>query len=641
MILGRIRNLRRLRVLLISLTIVAAAVTPARAASSPPGLPSEKAAWIQVRSAHFTFYSNASEKQTRKIVTSLERFRAMLSVFHAQFAVDPPRPTLIYVFKTEEEYAPYKRDLETRPGKVRVGGYFLPREEANYVTLEAIWGEDASRIVFHEFLHQFISVNLPHVPLWFNEGMAEYYSTFRGDEDSAKVGLPLAGHLAWLSQNPLIPLRDLFRLDHDSPEYKDGDRAGTFYAESWALVHYLLNGPAQRRQQVGPFLDSLLDGTPLDDAFRASFQTGYDGLEGELRTYVRGRAFGYANVDFAEGLKVDTAVQVTPMERDEALSRLGDLLAHLGPERSEDAIRHCRAALQINPKSAPAEAGIGFAEASRGNYEAAAAHYQTAAELDPGNHLYPYLRAVSLLGKLPGGRIVGSAGAGIAPEDLEKVRDLLQRTIERRPDFAEAYVDLGATYVGAEGTVDAGIAALEKARSLLPSRMDVVANLAALYLQKGDREQAGNLVENVLERSGDSTMTRWARLALENYDAVHAPANVTPDGPALEERKAGFEERKRRTVEFLEKLLEEATDPQARKVLEERLRLARESVDYPGQVEAFNQAVDRANHKDYQGAMGILEKILPEIRDEELEQRTRELLERLKEDAKRFGKPSK
>ena len=48
----------------------------------------------------------------------------------------------------------------------------------------------------------------------------------------------------------------------DSPLYNEGDRRGVFYAESWALVHYLLIGNPQRKGQLGAYLQKYADGVP-------------------------------------------------------------------------------------------------------------------------------------------------------------------------------------------------------------------------------------------------------------------------------------------------------------------------------------------------------------------------------------------
>src|SRR5262249_26388543 len=53
--------------------------------------------------------------------------------------------------------------------------------------------EDETRATFqHELTHHFMRQSLSHLPIWLNEGMAEFYSTLRADEGKVFVGSPLA-----------------------------------------------------------------------------------------------------------------------------------------------------------------------------------------------------------------------------------------------------------------------------------------------------------------------------------------------------------------------------------------------------------------------------------------------------------------
>src|SRR5207247_9505673 len=160
---------------------------------------------------------------------------------------------------------------------------------------------------------------------------------------------------AFLGAHPMMPLKDLFEVDRDSPEYNEADRMGILYAESWAVVHYLLNGNAELRPKVGAFLDSLREAKALEEAFRASFQMDFSPLGMKVRDYIAHGRFPYTTVNFGEALKVDTSMRIERMERDEVLARLGDLLVRLGPDRAADAALHFREALRLNPKSASAE----------------------------------------------------------------------------------------------------------------------------------------------------------------------------------------------------------------------------------------------------------------------------------------------
>src|SRR5258705_6509810 len=75
----------------------------------------ETDAWIQIKTAHFVFYSNTSEKRTLELGRRLERFRAALARFNKKFRIDPPVTTSIYVFKNDLSLTPYKIRFNGRP----------------------------------------------------------------------------------------------------------------------------------------------------------------------------------------------------------------------------------------------------------------------------------------------------------------------------------------------------------------------------------------------------------------------------------------------------------------------------------------------------------------------------------------------
>ena len=226
------------------------------AATAEASLPPEKDDWIQIETAHFTIFSNAPEKRALDLGKSLERFRAVLSAFQSNLQIDSPQPNLIFIFRNKESFNSY--NLRVGGKLAEVSGMFHAGWDANYITMTAIWNEDPRPTIYHEFTHQFINNNLSVVPAWFNEGLAEYYSTFVGDERQASIGRPVAGHVQWLSFHSLIPLKLLLEQDYNPDIYTEVTRGGTFYAQSWALVHYLLaNGP-DRRGQAGKFLDGII-----------------------------------------------------------------------------------------------------------------------------------------------------------------------------------------------------------------------------------------------------------------------------------------------------------------------------------------------------------------------------------------------
>ena len=213
--------------------------------------------WIQVRSKNFFLIGNASEKDIRKVATRLEQFRETFRLVFNKSNLTSPIQTNVVVFKSDSSYKPFKPKRADGKTDNFVAGYFMPGEDVNYITLSTE-GEDADTFgtIFHEYVHFIVNTNFgkSEVPPWFNEGLAEYYQTFQIEDDQkVKLGLPQSGHLALLQQAPMVPLEQLFRITNYQLHQTGDHSRSIFYAESWALIHYLLQ--SGKTEGLGKFLD--------------------------------------------------------------------------------------------------------------------------------------------------------------------------------------------------------------------------------------------------------------------------------------------------------------------------------------------------------------------------------------------------
>ncbi|HWN43288.1 MAG TPA: hypothetical protein VNW71_13765, partial [Thermoanaerobaculia bacterium] len=292
-------------------------------------LPADADAWIRLDSEHFTLFANAGERPTRRLAADLERLRATLAQLDPDLKLSSPSPTFLFVFKDGRALSPYRLVFEGKP--VDVGGYFLARPEANYVAINADPRGDARSIVYHEYLHYVLRNNYPGLPLWLHEGMAQLYSTFDTNGAEARIGRPIEDHARWLRSNPLLPVSELFALDAHSRDYHKGARRSVFYAQTWALAHYLLVGNPGRRDLTLRYLRTLSRGEPAGEAFGGE-------LDAELRAYVKRGVF--THIAAPAGAVAESGLRVAPLPRADLLARLGLLLSFLDPSRKADAEEH-------------------------------------------------------------------------------------------------------------------------------------------------------------------------------------------------------------------------------------------------------------------------------------------------------------
>lgn len=569
------------------------------------GLPSPKEEWIEVRTANFTLFSSAGEKSTRRIGADLERLRGALAQLSPGLALQSPYPTYIFVFKNRYSLQPYQRLYEGKP--LSSDGYFLSRNGGNYVAINGDPRGDQRGIVYHEYLHYVARNNYGDLPLWLNEGLAEFYSTFEVDGDQAKIGIPLPDHVAWLRGNELIPLAQLFAVDEQSKEYNESTRRGTFYAESWALVHYLLSSGPERRRQAGDYLLQAQGGAPGLQAFQQAFGADLAGLERELRTYVKSYNFNISRVTIQPEASLN--MEVRSMARPDVLFRLGDLLANLDDDHHRAAAEeYFRTALEAQPNHGPSLAGLGELAELAGRPEEARSYYEKAAGLSPDDFRVQYLYAKSHLD-------------GPEPRSLRKAREALSRVVALRSDFGEAWASLGYTYQEEEEITEEAVRILETARRLLPSRTDVAYNLAIVYARTGRKQQAEDLIEKVLVPRDKPGMIANAREAILNQD--HRQAEDLIEQEKLEE-----------ALPILEQVRDRTSDPEKRRTLELRIYEVRRALDFNRFVDRYNEAVTLANKGDVKGAVAILEPLAETTQDFAQAERARSLLEQLKEPEK-------
>src|SRR5258708_35858147 len=127
----------------------------------------------------------------------------------------------------------------------------------------------------------------------------------------------------------MLPLRTLFQVDQHSPYYNERDKQSVFYAESWALMHYLILGnEGKRLPQLGKFITLLNANTPMEKAFQEAFQVSFESMEKELREYIKRDKYSVMTGHFESKLEVDKEMQTAPITEAEALGYLGDLLLH-------------------------------------------------------------------------------------------------------------------------------------------------------------------------------------------------------------------------------------------------------------------------------------------------------------------------
>lgn len=443
---------------------------------------SVKEKWTLVKSKNFTLVGNASEKDIRQVATRLEQFRNVFARLFTKAQFNAPAPTTVIVFKSDGAYKPYKPLYNGKPSNV--AGYFQPGDDVNYITLTSERREENPfGVIFHEYTHLLVQNNMSNVPAWFNEGLAEFYSTFEVSDGDRKVmlGKPIASHV-YLLRERFIPLQDLFRVDHNSPIYNERDKSSIFYAEAWAFLHYLqLGNKGARAKQLSPFINSLSSGASLETSFQKAFQTDFKTMEKELSQYVRNNSYPVENFSFDERLTFDAQMEAKSITDAEATAYLGDLLLHIN--RLDDAEKVLTQALALDASSTLAQTALGMVRVRQHRFDDAREFLQRAVAADSKNYLAHYYYAYALSRE---GMDANQMVFGYSTERAAEMRAELRKAIALAPQFAESYHLLAFINLITNSDLDEGVALMKRALALSPGRQEFNFMLAQIYLRKRD-----------------------------------------------------------------------------------------------------------------------------------------------------------
>ncbi|HXD34138.1 MAG TPA: tetratricopeptide repeat protein [Pyrinomonadaceae bacterium] len=464
-----------------------------------------KDAWVSVRSKNFFLIGNASEKEIRQVAERLEQFREVASHLFAQANLNSPIPTRVVVFKNDNSYRPFKPNAHT-------AGYFQPGPDVNYITLKTEVGDDQNPfgVIFHEYMHLLINNTSANVPTWFNEGLAEYYSTLAmSDDQKVVLGKPIPQHVYLLRDAKFLPLRTLFRVDQDSPHYHERDKQSIFYAESWALTHYLLLGDnGKRASQLGKFLQLMDANMSIEDAFKTAFQTTFEKMEDDLRNYVRNDRYPIAPGHFERKLEFNKEIATVVLSEAEVQAYLGDLLLHSYRPEAEAYIQR---ALTLDPDLDIANAALGMLRVREGKIDEARRSLERAVKADSKNYLIHYYYAYALSRE---GMTDSQLVLGYQPSTAMKIREELKKAIDLRPDYPETYNLLAFVNLVTQTELDESITLLKRVIETSPGRNDLHFILAQIYMRKQDFNTARQILERLSQGKGDQRLRQQSQSLL-------------------------------------------------------------------------------------------------------------------------------
>ncbi|HWY26420.1 MAG TPA: DUF1570 domain-containing protein [Candidatus Angelobacter sp.] len=444
-----------------------------------PLAPAKHEIWVEVRSPNFIVASDAGEKQARKSAVQFEQIRAVFRQSLTVASAHPSPVITILVVKDEDSMRALLPEYWSK-GHVHPSGIFFSWMSQFYgaVRLNA-QQKNPCETIYHEYYHSLTLPYFPNLPLWVAEGLADFYGNTEISNDAARMGLPDEA-LVYELHHGFMPLDALFKVDHNSPSYNETNKTGVFYAESWALIHYLMVADHEsHKQMLMNYLDALNAGATQDEAAAKAFGN-LKRLETTLKRYIDGSTFTYLKAAPPAAVP-DNALHARELSEAEVDAVKGGFFATRS--RTQEARPILEEAVRLDPKLASAYQGLAMVEFLDGNRKKAVEAASRAIELDPKNSLTRYLR----------GYLAFSESRNVRDAQIE---DDLRQAIAANPDFLPPYALLAVYLVGGSENLPEALAFAQKAVSIEPGNSNYVLSLAQVLARTQRYDEAQKIAVN-------------------------------------------------------------------------------------------------------------------------------------------------
>jgi hypothetical protein len=527
---------------------------------SSSALAAEQSLWLEIHSTHFTVITDAGEKKGTEVALRFEQMRAVFAILLMKDRLNESAPLTILALKNDKNY--YQSSPLHQGQPISAPGFFVPGTDQNFIVLD-LFEEESWRAVAHDFAHLLMNYNYPPVEGWFDEGMAEYFSSIRVDNKQVEIGgdpemtgvftqdllqnqhevhnppkslTELLGGQVWLA------LPDLLTMKHDTSTHAEATHHTLFYAQSWITVHYLLH--EKKLPETGTYFDLVENQhVPVEDAIQKAYGVTPAQFDQAVKDYFHSLTPLFTALDASKQPNSqpdqsqvyqfpapvgpnDSAITVKPMRESDAKSLMAEIKIRI-PERRNVGLQELQALATTSDPTAPGKANnrkankerdgdaplvvatgneiahraLAWDHLQRGEFDATEEELSDAAALEPRDLWIRYYLAVLKY------RVAQAKHADI--QGLPNMMQDLRAVLEWYPEFADAY-DLMAMARMVGGGPVAATQAEHAAMQLSPRNQEYVYHMAEIYIEGKQWEAARALLEH-LKTSSNTQVAAEAR----------------------------------------------------------------------------------------------------------------------------------
>jgi len=485
--------------------------------------------WVEVRSPHFTVVGNAGEKETRRIANQFEEIRAVFHFIFPTLHVDPGAPIEVIAVKNENSMKEFLPDFWVGKDRAHPAGMYVSGFDETFAILRTdVTGsaENPYHSLYHEYTHTVLRLNYSALPVWLNEGLAEFYGNTVIEDNETDIGRVSSAQLALLQRSSMIPIDQLMGADQRSPLYNERDRTSIFYSESWAIVHYLMLDPeATQQHYLTKYLNAWDETRDGEEAARRTFGD-LKKFQSRIESYARQAGFHYLHGKPQAHFSANdyTARTMTPAE---ALVVQVDFFQHTG--HMNDARKLLSQALGLQPNLAAIHAGLGYDNYVQYSNDEAEKEFKKATELNPQD-----FRSFFYLAEI-------THRKGYDAQSTSQIVKYLEKTVQINPNFAPAYAFLSAAYRQQKETREKAVDAAVKANHLEPTILAYMADVGDALMAL-DRDAEARAVGEKINKNALSPQEKALAQSYARRLARHEELARNKQNPGTGEQSSSGDE---------------------------------------------------------------------------------------------------
>lgn len=476
--------------------------------------------WIEVSSQHFNVITDSNEKQGRHILDQFERMRLLFHVLFPKANVDPALPITVIATKNQKGFQLLEPAAYLAKGQLNLGGLFVRTPDKNYILLRLDTNEEHPfATIYHEYTHLEFSDALEWMPLWLNEGFAEFFQNTEIRDKDALIGEPSVDDILYLRQNRLLPLATLLSVDATSPYYHEEQKGSVFYAESWALTHYLEITDHEKKTNHMAIYLSLVH--QHEDPVKAAEKAFGDlkQLQTALESYIRAGDYKEFVLSSAAASLNEAGYKSKTLTKPQADAIRADLLVYV--RRTEDARALLDAVIKADPNNVQAHETMGYISFQSGDRETARKWFEQAVKLDSQSYLAHYYFAVMSMNNR-------------SSLDDPQIEASLRAAIKLDPSFAQAYDQLALLFAMRHQNLDEAHLLNLKAVELDPGNLGYRMNAANVLMVMERFDSAAEVLRNaekLAKNPEEVAMVEGRVKQIESIQALgaHPGAIITND----------------------------------------------------------------------------------------------------------------